>query len=970
MYDEKGHAMVRAGLRILGLLIIACILAGCTTGSDWDTLIGSPKPSKQVNPDWLDKMLVNGDIETSPVVESEETASQVKPPKLRDDLAYDRIKKPLGDLSNPAAAIAVPSTKKPSQKSPSPKGKGRDDGRVNVVINNTPSQKSDKSKTQAPAVMPLSRIEQLFDSRGLSEGKSLRQFGYDVLGGARGMRGQAPAKSVTDFINISDPIRKLLNTNNATTLINLLEHVNAGPVDPNYLIGPGDEVRLQITGGLEIDESLTVDRDGKIFLPGVGAIPLVGVKSSNLTQTIRNAIEKQFLVVEVEASLGLLHTIRVMVLGRVQKPGLQKIAANPTLVDLLTAAGGPTRSGTLRHIILRRRGQKDRSLDLYELLQSGKLNSDVILLGGDVVFIGPIGPTAAIIGPLGQGIYELKHGTVLSDLLAYAGGTNNFTLGKRFILERTIDHSRREVVGLDFTKQGNLPLRDGDIISLSEVDRDLSNTVRLSGRMLRPGTYPFGEEMKVSDLLKLAGGFLLDASLVRARLVRRLGPQRPYDIMPNDGRGVIRDEIIWVDLGAILSGDPKADFVLHRLDSLHVLARRDVQDIPTVSILGAVRNPGRYKLTGGMTLRDLVRLGGDPTGDAYAGQSVIVRRRLHADGRHFDVKLIGFTLSDLLNDKKDTKISLKNHDQIVIRQVQALQTRVTIGGRVQFPGTYVLPDGATIADLLTAAGGFLKGADVRASVFTRESVRRMQHNRLRNMSIRTKEHFARIRDEVTRDGHVTEGVANHLRLLGLDRMSMNMIKFQALGRIVVDLTASDFPETPDNLTLEPGDKLMIPRQSNVVMVMGRVFNPNAFVWREGRSVDSYLELSGGCEDDADAKRIYVIQASGEVKSMEQRKPLRLFASRYSPSPGDTILIPAKPLGRNNLKVVSDALVLLRQAAEIGMIGATAYRSFDKSSSTDFISGVDFGTYQVSVPTSVGKPYDEMLVRERELRAAE
>jgi polysaccharide biosynthesis/export protein len=405
--------------------------------------------------------------------------------------------------------------------------------------------------------------------------------------------------------------------------------------------------------------------------------------------------------------------------------------------------------------------------------------------------------------------------------------------------------------------------------------------------------------------------------------------------------------------------------VLTRLDALEILMRNDVQDTPAVTIMGAVRKPGVYGLSVGLTLRDLLRLAGEPTGEAFAGQSTLVRRLIREDRRQFDVKLMPFNLEQVLLDEGMSKMSLKNHDQIIIRRVQSLQVKVQIEGRVQFPGTYILPDGAKISDLLVSAGGLLKDADLRAAIFTRERIRTLQEEHLDWNLMRSEERFARTRDEVTRDGHVSEAVANHMSLLGLDRVNRNMLRYQALGRVVIDLTAESFPDSTDNLSLESGDRIVIPRLTNTVMVMGRVFNPNAFVWNGKETVGQYLDKAGGFEEDADRKHVYLIMASGLVRSMSQSRQFRL-SRNYVPGPGDTVIVPAKPLGRSTLRALGDHIALARSAAELGIVGVSVDKVSDSPNAT-INTGLELGSSPQANPVNQGRPYDEMLIREKALR---
>ncbi|MHC4886749.1 MAG: polysaccharide biosynthesis/export family protein, partial [Planctomycetota bacterium] len=799
----------------------------------------------------------------------------------------------------------------------------------------------------------MSRLERIYDdSAGIAGGRRLRLFGYGTLRLRRAagerirVRRLSSAKGGDGRSGANRDEGQTPSQDDDSVLL-------GGPVDPDYLLGPGDEIHLRTTGALEVNRLLVVDRNGTLFIPKIGEVSLLAVKASALRTVLQRAIQKQYREVEVEASLGRLHAIRIMLSGHLTEPGLRLLPANSTLLDALAAAGGILREGTLRRVTVQRRGKPALVVDLYPLLLGGDVRNNPVLLAGDVISVGPIGATVALLGGTREGIFELSGAMALREFVGMTGGTNSFVRLKNVVLERSHDHSRRELSLADLQAQAKpVPLRDGDVIALSMIPERADNTVSIFGAILRSGTFPHHAKMRISDLLRYGDGFQLDAALDRALLVRRLGTERAYDLAPGDRRGRVREEMIWVNLAGILAGEEGADLMLNRLDRLKILRREEVQDAPTVSILGAVRRPGTFRLTSGMRLGDLLALAGGSTARAYRGTSTIVRRRYAPGKQHFDVTLIPFSLQEVEGITGAARWSLQNHDQVVVRQVQALQVKVLIGGRVQFPGTYILPDGSRISDLLAVAGGLLDKADLRAGVFSRESIRTLQQRRLQDLFARSEEHFARRRSMVTRDGRVNEAVASHLDMLGLDRLSENMLRFQTQGRVVLRLNDKDFPESEDNLVLESGDRLMVPRRMNTVLVMGRVFYPNAFVWRDGMRVKDYLRKAGGIQEDADEDQVYLVMASGEVRSAAQRSRGRGLMS-LRPGPGDTILVPSRPIGRSGHAAFSDTLALIRSLAEIGVVGATIPRINDKT--TNLGTGLDLGTAPQPIPTSVGKP---------------
>jgi protein involved in polysaccharide export with SLBB domain len=735
----------------------------------------------------------------------------------------------------------------------------------------------------------LSRIERLYYlSEGLARGKRLEQYGYRTF-----QTGQRIESNV--------------------------------PPDPDFVIGPGDEIRVKSLEGFVLPETaLTVDREGAISIPEVGAVKVAGIKYKDLFETVRAAMAKagkqNF---RLEVSLGRLHGIRVRIDGFVRAPGLQLLSANATLTDALLSAGGPTKDGTLRDIVVQRPGQADVHIDLYGLLASGNFSADAVLLAGDRVFVGPIGPTAAVLGPAGSGIYELSNTTTLGALMQFVGRINMFTQLNNVQVERTFNNLRREIQTIDYASQAPaFAVQDGDVISFSAINTQLNETVAVQGAVLRPGAYPYKEGLRVSDLIKAAGSFVLDANLERALIQRPLGDTGSYDVMVGDRAGTQREEAIWVDLVAVLAGNKDADIPLRRLDTLKIFTHLEARDFPSVKIIGAVRRPGVYRLTAGLTLGDLIRVAGGPTPDAFAGENKIIRRQRTEDGMRLNVGTYRFRLEDVLHRLADYDLLLENQDQVVINRVQQMQVTVRIGGRVQFPGTHVLSDGSKLSNLLAEAGGLLPDADLRAAVFTRKGIQQLQQARLDDLFTRMDQVFADGRNRVIRDGRNNEGIAVHLSYLGLGQLTSNIERFQARGRLVVNLTCDDFLMSHHNVALEDGDELYIPRRENIVMVMGEANYPNAFVWNGKLSVQDYINKAGGFIKGADKKEVYVVMSNGEVYSDANKSLFGGAVGNFRPGPGDTILIPKIPPKRGKISQATDVALLIRQIAEAGLVGAT------------------------------------------------
>lgn len=937
------------------ILAILLGLSSCSRSKNCGDFDLPPSLTCTGNPSWLSQAISSHQHQPKPFFERKNDLEEESEGR-RCDLEYERLGTPLNelrDLSQPIERFYDAHNEQQFPPPPPPvldpirRDYDGDGNNVSVFVENNQSVDLDEeNEPLLPPIKskPLSRIEKLYNkSQGQTNEKYLRQFGYDSF----------------NLHNAFLPEVRLPQYGQETDLVmsqtQAMRTALGGPVNGDYIMGPGDEVLIQTTGGVEINGSFTIEREGTIFLPQVGVIKLANYRANILYDLIYEALAERYKDFILEASLGKLHSIRIMIVGQVDKPGMQYVAANVTLFEAIGLAGGPKKDGSLRDVVLRRKGQPEQHIDLYPLLIGGDQLDDIALIEGDSIAVMPIGPTAAIEGPVISGIFELSGKTSLSELVSYAGGINAFTELNTVLVERTTKNGFRELLKVDFMEEaGSFSIHDGDFVDLKKVIGDLQNIVAIEGLTVRPGTFTYEKGMVVSDLLKLGQGFLLEASLEKALLQRRNTSPKSYSLTGWDERAMVRDEVIWVNLKEILEGKSEADIPLERLDTLKILSLEEVEELPTVSIRGAVRFPGIYHLTKNMTLYDLVMLAGGPSDNAYRGVSSIVRREEHKC--HNDVKLLPFCLNSVVFRNGDDNVLLKNYDEIVIRQAQDLQVTATIEGHVQFPGTYVLPYGSRLSDLFIAAGGLLPEAELRGAVFTRDSVRNLQYRRLEELFARTKELHLHKRNVVTRDGHMNESLANQLALTGLQVLDRNMSRFQTQGRVVVDLLGPDFVCTENNMLLENNDVLYIPQRNNAVAVLGRVFSPNAFVWKPWNTIADYIMNAGGFTEEANPCQVYVVMANGIVRSTRQLGYERMMA--FSPGPGDAVLIPAKELGRSKRAILEDNVMILREMLEMGLIGAT----IPQATKRDAIINVDMGYDSFGQRVKAEQLYDGLVER--------
>jgi len=409
------------------------------------------------------------------------------------------------------------------------------------------------------------------------------------------------------------------------------------PVPHDYAIGPGDEIVLAGWGQVDIDLRVTVDRNGIINLPKVGAINVAGVKYQNLEGYLKNQVGRVFRNFELSVSMGKLRSLQVFVVGQAQRPGVYTVSSLSTLVNALFMSGGPSQNGTMRHIQLKRAGKVVTELDVYELLIKGDKSKDVQLLSGDVIYIPPIGHLAAISGSVKTpAIYELKDGrTSLASLLELSGGLTTTAAGQKVMLERIADRAVRKVEEFQLDEQGlNRLVRDGDLVQVFSIDARFDNAVTLRGNVASPGRYPWKEGMRVSDLIPDMDALIVPEYWTRQNNAFRVGASSQgalhaqikhnvsevnwdYALVERLSKREMTTVLLPFNLGKAISGkDAQQDMLLQPGDVITIFSKDDIQ-VPSakrsvyVRLEGEFNHAGVYKAQPGETLRQLVtRIGG------------------------------------------------------------------------------------------------------------------------------------------------------------------------------------------------------------------------------------------------------------------------------------------------------------------------------------------------------------------------
>jgi len=642
-----------------------------------------------------------------------------------------------------------------------------------------------------------------------------------------------------------------------------------GPVPPDYRIGVGDELVVDVWGEVEFRESRIVERDGSIILPKGGKIFVHNRTLADVQQAIRDRLARSYSGIEdgtihLDVTLGALRTIRVFVVGDATQPGAYELSSVATVFTALYASGGPGDNGSLRDVRLMRGGEQVASLDLYDYLMRGVRDQDAMLHDGDTVFIPQRGRTVLLQGAVRRpAFYELKAGESVEDLLRFGGGFTPRAVTGIVHIERIVPPPLRARnqpdrtfvdVALDpATAQVAEPdldlLLDGDVVTVDAIEDRLWGWVEVAGHVKHPGRYQFRAGLTASELIDEAGGVWPDA-LLDVAVIDRVDERE-------------RTSTVSFDLGAVLRGEAQ-DPPLTERDVLRVFSYGAMIDRELVYAQGAVREPGQFEFREGMTLKDvLVRAGGVPN-DADLSRVEIQRLRSGKVYSNAAERPAGDTVEVITVDLRPDwlaaggGIALAPYDRVVVRRLPwyELQRQVTIQGEVLYNGSFSLTEkDETLSSVIARAGGLKPTAYPPGA----------------------------------------------------------RIERQGSGNVAIDLAAAlAEPGGPQDIILEAGDRVLVPERQYTVRVMGEVGFPTSLIYEDGHDIDWYVKRAGGFLEKADKNKARVIHPNGLAQSNEHS---------HRVLPGSTIIVPVKPPpeGKTTLETVRDITALLASLATVWLV---------------------------------------------------
>lgn len=636
---------------------------------------------------------------------------------------------------------------------------------------------------------------------------------------------------------------------------------------PNYRLAAGDELVIDVYGYSEVQHKLKVSPEGYIRIPYLGPVYVNGLTMDEATTRVTKQLATIYGGIKsgntfVQMSLGTIRSIKVLLIGEIDRPGSYTLPSLATVANALYVSGGPNENGSFRDIHVIRNGVPLVHFDLYDFLTNGDLSNNIVLQDQDIVKVNPYKTRVELIGEVKRpAIFEAKDNESLQDILNFAGGYTDNSY-KEVIRVNRVNKKEREVVNISADQVSSFKLRSGDKYYIDAILNRFTNRVSINGAVFHPGEYALEGNMTVADLIKKADGVKEEASLPRAVIFRLKEDFTPSGISFN-----VQD---------VLSG--KQTLILQREDSVVIYSKLNLREDYKVKISGQVNSPGYFNYADSLHLEDLILMAGGLK-DAASLQRVEVSRRIRGKAYSLQDSVISIVAQfDLATDLSTMAgYALQPFDEVVVRRSPSYseQASVSIDGEVVYPGAYTINSKREkISDLMKRAGGLRPEAYAEGAVLLRKTFVNASDSTLLDSKLQV---FYNKLEDSTDINKMQNVVSRKEQLLGIN-----------LQKIL------EQPGSKFDLFLEEGDIIKIPKKLQTVQLFGEVYFPKKVRFDNNIGFREYINGAGGFTNGALKRRSYVVYANGEVKSTRKV----LFFNRYPKvKPGAEIYVPAKKEGR-------------------------------------------------------------------------
>lgn len=621
----------------------------------------------------------------------------------------------------------------------------------------------------------------------------------------------------------------------------------------DYVLGPGDQLIVDVYGASQKTYQLTVSPEGLVTVPNFGPIQVSGLTVAGANRLIRSKLGARFSSSDLKVTVGQTRTIMVNVMGEVKAPGTYHLSAFASVFHALYMAGGINEMGTLRNIRVIRGGRLVTIVDVYEYILNGRLAGNIRLKEGDVIQVEPYDCIVGISGNVKRPMfYEMRSTESVATLLKYAGGFTGDAYRKSVRLTR-MSGERYGVYNIEEFDMSSFRIADGDAVTVEAMMNRYENMVEVSGAVFRPGLFRLGEQVTtVRELIEKADGLTEDAFAAHA-VLHRLRADRSLKVIP-------------VDVAGILAGTV-ADLPLENEDKLFIPTQTELILNRTVSIQGEVLSPGTFQWAENMTIEDLVMLAGGLT-DAASVAKVDVSRRLVDPKATVATSQLSetfhFSLKDGFVIDGTPGFLLEPYDIVQVRKSPGfqIQRQVHIDGEVNFSGDYTLEKkNMRLSDLVALAGGITEDAYVEGA--------RLERKMSDDERARMEKTLFTARQSQADD----------------DSVSMSKIVTSDTYTVGVHLDeALKHPGGDADIVLREGDRLMIPEYDGTVRISGDVMNPVTISYEPGKNYKWYVRQAGGFGQRAKKKKSYVVYPNGTMAQVGHGAKI---------TPGCEIVVPSK-----------------------------------------------------------------------------
>ena len=628
----------------------------------------------------------------------------------------------------------------------------------------------------------------------------------------------------------------------------------------NYILGPGDEIIIDIWGDTEETVRQYISPDGTLTVPKIGPIYLAGISIKEATNRLKQAFTRIYSSMNdshpttfMNLSLGEIRSIRISVMGEVMTPGTYTLPSLASLFHVLYSAGGINDIGSLRSIKLHRANKELANVDIYDYLLKGKSSLDIQLQDGDVIVVSPYQNLVVLEGKVKRPLsYEMLDGETVHDLLDYAGGFKGDAYKEAIRVIRN-SGSKHQIYNIDAPDFETFVLTDGDEVSIDSIINRYENKIEIYGAVYRAGLYALGDKIStVKQLIEKAEGVRGDAFLNRAVIYREKA-DRTLEIVSVDIKGLLENKV--------------EDIKLQKNDKLYIPSIFDLHEEYTITMNGAVQVPGTYKFSEGMSLEDAVIQAGGLNEEASTVKIDVARRIKNPKSEETGDLLAEnytLTLKDGLIVDGEKDFTLMPFDEVYIRKspMYHIQKNVSVEGQVLYSGRYALSKkGERLSDLVKRAGGVSSDAYVSGA----RLVRKMNKDERERVESTLK-------------------IANQSSKDSIDIKSVDIGEIYYVGIELSKALAN--PGSEYDVVLREGDILRVPTYIGTVKISGTVMYPNTVVYKKGGQLSHYIDQAGGFGDRAKKRKAFIVYMNGTVSKAKSFGRARI-------EPGCEIIVPIK-----------------------------------------------------------------------------